>query len=153
MPLTPDRHPGEADEEGEVFENRPPGEQPTQQGGVRFVDGSFQLRDYVGVFNPRSGGGITEAQHEVLDTLVHDIAEPSYEEHFYANGHTTQIIVWTDVTKTVKILEEQYTYVTGQISQSVTIQYGPTGVELTRMIETYTYGAGKVITVTRTRIP
>jgi hypothetical protein len=55
MPQTPDRFHGEADEEGLVFENRTPGDDPTVVGGMRFVNGAFSLRDSIGLFNPRSG--------------------------------------------------------------------------------------------------
>lgn len=58
MPSTPDRHPGEEDEEGTVYENLSPGNDPPTLGGVRMVNGNFRMRDAGGVFNPRPGGGI-----------------------------------------------------------------------------------------------
>jgi hypothetical protein len=55
MPTTPDRHQGESDEEGTVYENLTPGNDPTTTGGLRYVDGDFRMKDQYGVFNPRSG--------------------------------------------------------------------------------------------------
>jgi len=54
MPITPDRHQGESDEEGTVYENLSPGNDPTALGGQRMVDGDFRMKDQYGVFNPRS---------------------------------------------------------------------------------------------------
>lgn len=56
MVRTVDRSPGEAYEEGMVFDNQPAGYQPPDMGGMRLVDGVFQMRDALGVFNPRDGG-------------------------------------------------------------------------------------------------
>lgn len=74
MARTPDRRPGESDEEGIILENRDPGDVPTIGGGIRYVDGSFRLRDSFGVFNPRSstseiGGADTEIQYNNLGIL------------------------------------------------------------------------------------
>jgi hypothetical protein len=55
MPTTPDRHQGESDEEGTVYENLIAGSDPTATGGVRLVNGDFRMKDQYGVFNPRSG--------------------------------------------------------------------------------------------------
>lgn len=54
MALTPDRRPGEADEEGVVYENLAPGNDPPTAGGVRYVDGAFRLKDAIGVYDPRT---------------------------------------------------------------------------------------------------
>jgi hypothetical protein len=51
MSRTPDRRPGESDEEGVVFEDV--GADPVVIGGVRFNAGNFRMMDQVGVFNPR----------------------------------------------------------------------------------------------------
>lgn len=54
MGLTPDRRPGEANEEGTVYENLAVGNDPPTVGGVRLVNGAFRMRDAIGVFNPRT---------------------------------------------------------------------------------------------------
>lgn len=73
MARTPDRRPGEADEEGIVLENRTSGDNPTIAGGIRYVDGAFSFRDSLGLFNPRSqlsaAGYDTEIQYNYLGFL------------------------------------------------------------------------------------
>lgn len=54
MGRTPDRQPGENLEEGTVYQNVLT--DPPTPGGIRYVSGSFKLRDQYGVFNPRSTG-------------------------------------------------------------------------------------------------
>jgi hypothetical protein len=61
MPRTPDRSPGEEDEEGTIYENLTPGNDPTVVGGVRMVNGVFRLKDSVSVFDPH----IHNTQHYV----------------------------------------------------------------------------------------
>lgn len=61
MGVTPDRRPGEADEEGTVYENLSPGSDPTTLGGVRLVNGDFRMKDQFGVFNPRSTAAVDYA--------------------------------------------------------------------------------------------
>jgi hypothetical protein len=75
MGRTPDRRPGETDEEGILLENRPSGENPSSMGGIRLVDGAFSFRDSLGLFNPRSstsaiGGVNTEVQYNGLGFLT-----------------------------------------------------------------------------------
>jgi hypothetical protein len=131
------------------------GEEPTQEGGVRYVNGGFKLRDSLGVYDPRAAGtGITEATHEGLDTLVHEIDETSYEEYTYSGNRVQGAIIWTSAAKTLKIREEAYTYSGGRISQVVTTQYNGSGASVMQMTETYTYGPGSLVaTITRTKVP
>ena len=68
MAITPDRHQGESDEEGTVYENLPPGNDPTALGGQRLVNGDFRMKDQFGVFNPRA-----LASHRDLRNLIHFI--------------------------------------------------------------------------------
>lgn len=65
---TPDRHPGEADEEGIVFENFPPGNLPVQNGEIRYVDGSFWLYDAIGLFNPRSASNLFGSEYTYVES-------------------------------------------------------------------------------------
>jgi hypothetical protein len=151
MGTTPDRRPGPLieDEEIRLEANVTP---PTQNGAFNYDGTSFQMRDAVGIFDPRAGTGITESQHEALDTLVHDIDETSYDEVTYSGSDVTFYIVWTSVAKTRKVREEQYTYGTGhRVSQAVTIQYDAAGAVKMTMTETYTYNSSRVDTVTRTK--
>lgn len=72
MGRTPDRRPGEADEEGIVLENRPAGLEPPLAGGIRYVADSFSLRDKLGIFNPRnpSGGADQDVQFALSGSLT-----------------------------------------------------------------------------------
>lgn len=126
---------------------------PSELGMSRLVNGEFKFVDSVGVFNPRTGGsGITEAQHEALDTLTHDIDESSYDEVTYGSGNrVSTYIVWETAAKLKKIREEQYTYSGNNVSQSVTIQYDGAGAVKMTMTEVYTYSGNKVTSVTRTK--
>jgi len=108
MPRTPDRHQGEADEEGIVFENLTAGNDPTVAGGQRYVDGKFRLKDAVGVYDPNprgreslrrlinfmdSGPGLGFTSGAYLETL------PA------ADPFPTSWIWWTDSGKTLKIVD------------------------------------------------
>jgi hypothetical protein len=150
MPRTPDRTPGESLEEGTVYDNRPPGEEPTSAGGVRYVDGSFSFRDSLGLFNPRSGGsGITEPQHKALDTLVHDLAEDNYTELTYTGQDLTSVIVWETAAKLKKIREATLSYTGDDLTQVIEKQYDAAGTTVVEEItSTLAYSSGDLISVT-----
>jgi hypothetical protein len=97
------------------------------------------------------GGGISEVEHEALDTLVHEIDETSYEEYTYSGGNVTNFTIWASVAKIKKIREEQYTYASNKVSQVVTIQYDDVGVAKMTMTETYTYTGNRVSSVSRVK--
>lgn len=125
---------------------------PSELGMTKMVNGEFKYCDKDGTFNLRSGGGISESQHEALDTLVHEIDESSYDEVIYGSGNlVSTYIVWETAAKLKKIREEQYTYAGSKVSQSVTIQYDGTGAVKMTVTETYTYSGSRVTSVTRTK--
>jgi hypothetical protein len=97
------------------------------------------------------GSGLTEEEHEDLDTLTHDIAEDSYDEVIRTGGRVSQIITWDSAAKTKKIREEITTRSGGLISQSDIIQYDDAGVESYRLTEVYTRTGGIITAITRTR--
>lgn len=105
------------------------------------------LRDAVGNFDPR----FTEGQHEVLDTLTHEVAETSFDEVTYSGGKVSACVVWETAAKLKKIREELYTYSGGKVSTAVEIQYDAAGVEKARVTEVYTYSGSKVTSIARTR--
>lgn len=62
MSKTPDRFPGEREDEGLVISDE--GIDPDKLGEVRYSAGDFKMKDHLGVFNPRtSGGGGYTATH------------------------------------------------------------------------------------------
>ncbi|MFA5387359.1 MAG: hypothetical protein WC322_03095 [Candidatus Paceibacterota bacterium] len=154
MPTTPDRRPGplEEDEEIRLIPNT---DGPSQAGAFNFDGTSFVMRDTLGPFNPRSGGGITEEQHEALDTLAHEVDETSEEEVVYANGLPSRWTVWTDASKTLKIREETYTYTytANRVTQLVATQYKADGLsKKMEVTEDYTYAGGRITRVVRTKV-
>lgn len=68
MSQTPNRFPGQIDAEGVIFDSA--AADPTVAGGMRYVSGSFRLKDSLGVFNPRSGGGGGVTDYQVRQTLL-----------------------------------------------------------------------------------
>ena len=61
MPQTPDRFPGEREDEGLILSDE--GLEPDKDGEVRYNSGDFRMKDHLGVFNPRSSGGGTTPTH------------------------------------------------------------------------------------------
>ena len=121
---------------------------PTEEGQIGYRSGAFEMRDSVGVFDPRSGGGgLTEATHRAVDQLVHLVAEDSFTEFVYSGNKITDIIVWTDSGKTTKIREETITYSGNQVSTVVTKQYDGATLEET-YTETYSYTGNQIDDIT-----
>ena len=150
MPLTPDRSPGPRLEEKLTLTND--GYTADSPGDMVFDGTSFKLRDAIGVFDPRTGGsGITEAQHEVLDTLTHWLNETNWQEIIRSGGKVTQAIHWTDSGKTLKIREVLVTRSAGKVSQIDLIQYDGTGTEKQRLTGVITWSGGKVASIQWTK--
>lgn len=127
---------------------------PAEEGQIRYVDAD--IKAFVGgaVVSLISGSGITEAQHQDLDTLNHWVDEDSYDEIVRVGGKTTQVIVWDSPSKTVKIREETITRTAGRVSQLVAKQYDRnTGLLKETMTEVYTRVGGRISAITRTRVP
>ncbi|MFQ5472599.1 MAG: hypothetical protein ACE5FA_06930, partial [Dehalococcoidia bacterium] len=86
-------------------------------------------------------GGITEPQHEVLDTLTHELAETSYTEVVRSSGRVTDVVDWTTSAKVQKVRELSLTRSSGLVSQIVRKHYDGAGVLI----------AGQTLTGTVTR--
>jgi len=143
MAKTPDRFPGEREDEGLLLDED--SVEPTQNGEMKYVSGSFKAKDGTGVFNLRSGGGgISEAQHHALDYLGHEIDEDAYEEFTFTGNNITNVTIWTDSGKTTKIREFQYVYSVGKISTETVIQYDGAGSEKERLVLTYSFTGNKI---------
>ncbi len=104
-------------------------------------------------FLQSAGGGITEPQHEALDTLAHDLVEDSFQDHTYVGGRLTNTTIWTDSGMTTKIREYQLTYTGSRVTTYVEIQYDGAGVELYRLTDTITYSGNRVDTIATVRTP
>jgi hypothetical protein len=145
MAKTPDRSPGPSDEEATLYEDTG---LSTTEGEVRYTGTRFSLFDNTGEFDPRTGGsGITEAQHEVLDTLVHDLSETSYLEVTRTSGQVSDVTVWTNSGKTIKVREALVTRSAGQASVIVDKQYNGAGTLVQTLTHTITRSAGQVASI------
>ena len=123
MPLTPDRRPGPSLEEELQLEADPV--DPTVVGAVRFNGSAFRMRDSIGVFDPRSGGGsgLTAADHRTLLQLIHFIDEGPAEG--FASGATKTVtggvfptqVLWRRAD-TTKLVEQNITW-TGVFPTSI----------------------------------
>lgn len=148
MPVTPDRYPGIREEE-EVKLNEQTSATPSSSGGMIYTDGTFKFRDSTGDFDPRL---IDEDQHEALDTLTHNIAEDSYDEIIRTAGKVTSITTWDSISKTKMIRKEEITRSGGDVTDIVIRQYDDAGSEDYRIEESLTRTAGKVSSITRTKV-
>lgn len=117
MVRTPDRYPGAREEEEVQFQEQ--STDPTVEGAVRYVSGSFRMLDGTGVFDPRAGSGLTENAHKALRQLIHFISEGpaegfasgAYKETLpSASVFPTSIIWWESSGKTQKIVERTLTW-------------------------------------------
>lgn len=73
MGRTPDRFPGEREDEGIILEDV--GLDPSVVGEIRLNGSDIKAKDGTGVFNLRSGAGLTADQHKALLQLIHFIDE------------------------------------------------------------------------------
>jgi hypothetical protein len=117
---------------------------PSEDGLVRY--GSSDLRICVGstVYSLISGSGLTEATHEPLDTLVHEIAENAYEEIVKISGQVSSDTIWETAAKLKKIRETLVTRVGGQVSVVVVKQYDSAGALKKTLTGTITRVSGQV---------
>lgn len=136
MARTPDRSPGPAIEEELQLEDN--SADPSVVGGITHNAGALKGKDSLGVFDLRSGSGLSEAQHETLDTLVHNLAEDGYLEVTRSGGQVSDVIAWTSSGKTTKIRELNLTRASGQISVIVLKQYDGAGSLVTNQTLTGT---------------
>lgn len=75
---------------------------------------------------------ISEVQHEVLDTLAHNLTESCYREYQRTGNRVTLITTWTDSNKTEKIREEAFTYSSGRVVKIVERQYAAGVLKVTK---------------------
>jgi hypothetical protein len=159
MPQTPHDFGGPLQEDEVQFRDQY-GTLPSQEGGMLYSDGYFYAEDSYGVFNLRqgaaAGGGITELEHEDLDTLVHNISEDSYDVITYSGSRITNITTFTDSSQTTRIRDCDVAYqpTSIRISQVTTRQYDAAGVLKETETEDVGYDAfGRLKTIDRNKVP
>ena len=152
MPATPDRHPGVSDDEGVNLE---PASAPVANGQVRYVAGvGFRFFEE-GVETGLTGTGLSEAQHEALDTITHDISETCYLELTRnTQGRVTVVSYWDSPAKTKKVRETVLTRNgAGRVTQDATTQYDAAGVVKMVLTTVFTRnGAGRVVSAALTEV-
>lgn len=144
MPRTPDPI-------GDSLELPEIGLDPVLVGEITLNAGAIKARDVIGTFNLRSaGGGISEAQHRVVDQLVHNIAENSFTQVVYTGQRVDAVITWETVAMLKKIREETYTYTGNKVTTVVTKQYDAAGVLIVgeTFTETIAYSGAQVTNIT-----
>lgn len=156
MGQTPQRFPGAALEDDSIqFQDR--GSDPTDPGSLWRRGNDLYGKDSVGVFNLRSGSGITEAQHNALKQLIHFIYEgpadgwPSgaYKETTGTVFPTAEVW-WTTSGKTHKIVSLDITWTGPNPTQEVWKIYDTDGsTVLVTLTDVITYSG--VFETSRTR--
>ena len=95
-------------------------------------------------------GAITAATHETLDTLVHSIAETSYQEITRVAGMVTNVTVWASSAKLLKIRETVISYTGGLVSTTIDKQYNGSGVLVQTLTQTYNRTGGQITSIDAT---
>lgn len=117
MGRTPDRVHGPSLEEEIQLEDQ--GADPSVVGAITNNGGVLKGQDSIGVFDLRSGTGISEAAHKALRHLIHFIndgpaegfATGAYKETLpSADPFPTSLIWWESNSKLQKIVEKTITY-------------------------------------------
>ena len=105
-----------------------------------------------------SDNTLSVQNHELLDTLTHDIAEDGYGVVSYLTNscHSLNYIsnytIWSSINMIKKIREFQIYYTNKQISQVISIQYNPSGDEISRLVENIAYANKNLKTITSFKI-
>jgi hypothetical protein len=133
---TPDRFPGARQEEELQLTDE--SADPSVVGAITHNAGVLKGKDSIGVFDLRSGTGISAAAHRTLDQLPHKIAEDSHTQVTRVAGQVTNVTVWTDSGETVKIRETAITRAAGKVTQIVVTQYDGAGAAIVGEVYTQT---------------
>lgn len=132
---TPDSTPGPALEE--ELQLRDEGADPSVVGALSLNAGELKAMDSAGVFNLRSGSGLTEAQHQGLRQLIHFIDEGPADG--FATGaikeclpggslFPTSEVWWESAAKTKKIVSLSTTWSGIMVTQEVWEVFDSDGV-------------------------
>jgi hypothetical protein len=132
---------------------------PVAVGQVRLVGGAFKAMDSAGVFDLRSGSGLSEAAHKALRQLIHFIDDGP--GHGFASGAFKETVggvfptaeTWFVVGSTPpagKIVELLTTWASAKITQEIWRIYDTDGsTVLATVTDAITYSG--VFETTRTR--
>lgn len=114
------------------------------------------------IWRTSTGGsiGISEFEHERLDTLTHWLAEDAYEEIIRdpspcKPGHlapVTSIVVWSSPAKTLKIRETLLIRTGNRITSMVETQYDSVGAVKYTLTSTVSRTGNKISSITYARV-
>lgn len=147
MGRTPDRRPGAPlrEEEGAYFDEQ--AAPAATEGQFVYYSGRWSFYDSTGEYDPRSGGGISEAQHKALHDLIHFIDEGpadgwtsgAYKETTWSGVFPQTVIWYTDSGKSKKIVELTITWTGVNPTTEVWEMYDATGALLVTVTDSITY--------------
>ena len=143
MPVTPDRFPGVRKDEGLDIE---PTSVAASEGQIRYTGGRFSFYDSSGEYDPSAGGGgISEGQHEDLDTLAHALTETHNVTITRDGNNRIQTVLAEEVGGTDIRKLEILTRTNGKVATFRETQYLADGVTIKRQLDvTVNRTAGKV---------
>jgi hypothetical protein len=133
MPTTPDRFPGPLIEDEIRFQDNEA--EPSVVGSLCLHGTDFKAKDGTGVFNLRSGTGLTESQHRTLRQLIHFIDDGPAEG--FATGaykettgtvFPTSAVWWESAAKLKKIVSVDVTWTGVVPTQEVWKMYAEDGI-------------------------
>ena len=154
---TPDRFPGVRQDEGLQLSDE--STLATAAGEVRYTSGRFSFYDSLGEYDPRSGSGISAAQHKALRDLIHFIDDgpadgfPSgaVRDTTYSGAFPAVVDWWEDATKTQRIVDLTITYTGAFPTTEQWRMYDTDGVTvLVTLTDAITYSGAFETTRTRT---
>lgn len=95
-----------------------------------------------------TNNAVTVASHEIIDSLVHNLAETCHVVVTRdGSNRVTDVVVWTDNTLTTKVRETNITRTSGRVSQTVVKQYNGVGSLVQTVTSVYTRVGGRISTV------
>ena len=159
MPLTPDDvYGGITDAAKIVMRNE--GLTPDAGGEAVYNGTAWQLRDSLGVYDPRgTGGGISEAQHKALRDLIHFIddgpadgfASGAVVDTTYSGAFPTSTVWYESAARTQRIVQLDVTYTGALPTTEVWTMYDTDGTTvLVTLTDAITYSGALETTRTRT---
>ena len=113
---------------------------PSVVGAFNFNGSAFQMKDAVGIFDPRASSGVTDAAHKALLHLIHFIDEGPAEG--FASGATKTVtgtvfptqVLWRRADST-KLVEQNITW-TG--AKATTVEWKIFALDGTTVLATIT---------------
>ena len=76
-------------------------------------------------------------------------SDDSFSEYIYSGSNVTNIIIWTDSGKTIKVHEWAFIYAVGKVSTETITHYDSLGIAITgqTLTGTYVFTGSKLTTI------